>query len=101
MLNIGWLAAFHFKMIDVSVVLIIALWCVVFTLYSAFSRPGSPLWAKAPFALYFGWLCVAVDMAISTALFALSAAGALAIYIPLGVEKYRSGRRAVSSMRNT
>lgn len=164
-LNIGWLAAFHFKMIDVSVVLIIALWCVVFALYSTFSRPGSPLWAKAPFALYFGWLCVAVvaniahlatrmfdiplivnqvsvvvavvvllivayavartrddwvfplvvlwaaigvgvhlmaaDMAISTALFALSAAGALAIYIPLGVEKYRSGRRAVSSMRDT
>lgn len=59
-LNVGWLVAFHFKMIPQSLLIIAVLWCVVAVLYASFRNRGTSLWTRIPFSLYLGWLSVAV-----------------------------------------
>lgn len=155
-LNIGWLVAFHYRLIGLSLALITLLWIALLFLYSSFWKRGEPLWTRVPFSLYFGWLTVAVcanaahlvarwpeipliaselstviivvgliitafamarlqndlvfplvvlwaavgvgarllpvDHVVALTLFALSAAGALAIYLPALFEKMRPRR---------
>ncbi len=59
-LNIGWLAAFHFKLIELSLVVIVALWFTMLLMYSSIKARREPLTTRIPFSLYFGWLTVAV-----------------------------------------
>ena len=60
-LNIGWLAAFHFQQIEMAMIAIVALWATMLVLYMNLrDDPTRNRFNLIPFSLYFGWLTVAM-----------------------------------------
>ena len=60
-LNIGWLVAFHFQQIELSLIVMVALWASMLVLYMNLrDDPTRNRFNLIPFSLYFGWLTVAM-----------------------------------------
>ena len=60
-LNVGWLAAFHFQQIELSLLLLVALWVDLGVLYVGLRDDESRSRLNlAPFSIYFAWSTVAM-----------------------------------------
>lgn len=70
LLNIAWLFAWHYLLIGLSVLLILALLATLIIIYrriKVVSLPKYKMWAlKVPFSIYLGWISVAVIANIVT-----------------------------------
>lgn len=58
-LNIAWLAAFHFEHVGAALVVIILLWGALAALYAAERQAKASFARMAPVSLYLGWISVA------------------------------------------
>lgn len=58
-LNIAWLATFHFEHVGAALVVILLLWGALAALYAAERQAKAPLSRMAPTSLYLGWISVA------------------------------------------
>lgn len=58
-LNVVWLALWHFQVIAFSVVVIVALWCVLAAMYLRVRNGGNSAFEWVPLSLYVAWITVA------------------------------------------
>lgn len=58
-LNIAWLAFWHVRMVDLSVIVIVVLLAAVGVLYARMYETSDRVIDRVPVSLYFSWLCVA------------------------------------------
>lgn len=58
-LNIAWLATFHFEHVGAALVVILLLWGTLAALYAAERQAKAPFARMAPASLYLGWISVA------------------------------------------
>lgn len=58
-LNVLWLALWHFQMVAASFVVIVAEWCVLVALYLRVRKSAGSVWGWAPISIYTAWVTVA------------------------------------------
>lgn len=65
LLNMGWILAWHYEQVGVSVIIMIAFLITLITIHLKFEIPESSapaaekIWFQMPFSLYLGWIMIA------------------------------------------